>query len=627
MKVYRFIVCIIISLFLFSPCFYVYADYDLGDYDYTPVAKPDIKQYPKSVDGFGAFCRDFSLYCAAGTYDNAVEFISSFLPNSGMGDLSELADYFGVPNAAEQFRRLLFPNSAFSPFYDPYYEKDFHVSGIPGSTGSQEYVWGDGILKFSYDFDRFFDCSTVYHSSISDYNNYYASNDGLATPLYTMVSYTLPSAGSAVWFRPYGIFSADQTERHYSGSVSNPRCKFIYYEGYLCVYVIFDYTLTFHNTDTGFTSTNTYTDQSAGNPLAILPPNDPKVPDVIDKLKGVPQLLITPPSDDTIDDSPYCHLYSPDAPALDPVPYYYYIDNNNNYYLTPDPVLPDKDKPSDAIPISPDGTVNINGNTYMPINVLNSFSNQMQAMLSVALTSYYTNIYISLGGNMSDCGCPDYSNWLNLINSRLGTIDYDLRSIYNLLLSIYNKQAADPVLGRLPDIDMPKLKGVNKVMINDYQDAIYNKFDYSTLFKSLRVILDYFVDGYADVDTNDYDNMFITRQYISEEPNINIDLPGSADPPALPDTPDVPDLPDNVQLSSYQRLYTTGSAGKPHFYFDCMGEEIDLMAWYTPEADNALSQWRSFVGIILVAGWLLWFIRNLPSLFNRVGNVDVGGDT
>lgn len=51
------------------------------------------------------------------------------------------------------------------------------------------------------------------------------------------------------------------------------------------------------------------------------------------------------------------------------------------------------------------------------------------------------------------------------------------------------------------------------------------------------------------------------------------------------------------------------------------------MAWYTPEADNSLSQWRSFVGIILVAGWLLWFIRNLPSLFNRVGNVDVGGGT
>lgn len=615
MRLYRFLLAIIVSLFLLSAPLHVFADYDLGDYDYTPVAKPDYKQYPATSEGFGAYCKDFALYCAAGTYDNTVQFITSFGP---VGDeLNDLYSYFDEPNAAEVFRRLLFPNSAFSPFYDPYYERDFHVSGTPGSAGSEEYVWGDGILRFSYDFDRFFDCTTHYYSSLSDLNNSYADNAGFATSLYTMVSYNLPGAGSAVWFKPHGLFSADATERHYSGTVKNVTCD-TYHDssGNLLAQVFFDYTLHYVNTDTGYTSSHTYNHESCGNGLVILKSGDTREDDVVDILKGVPRLLITPPIDDNIDDTPYCNLYSPDAPALDPVPYYYYIDDDGNYYLTPDPVLPSNPKPDNAIPISPDGTVTVGGNTYMPINVLNSFSTQMQSMLSVALTSYYTNIFIGLGGDMSNCGCPDYSNWLMLINSKLGTLDYDLQRIYDLLFKIYNKQSGD--IGNLPGIELPKLSGTNKVMINDYEDAIYNKLDYSTLFDSLRIILDYFVDGYADVDTNDYDHMFITQQYIQDVPDIDIDLPI----PALPTDPDVPALPDDVYTSSYQILYTTGQLDNPHMYIDIMGTQIDLMSWYTSDTEDALSTWRSFLSICLVGGWLLWFIRSLPSLFNKVGSVD-----
>lgn len=621
MRIYRFLLAFIVSLFLLSAPLHVFADYDLGDYDYTPVAKPDYKQYPATSEGFGAYCKDFALYCAAGTYDNTVNLISSFGPTQ----LDDLYSYFDVPNAAEVFRRMLFPNSAFSPFYDPYYERDFHVSGTPGSVGSEEYVWGDGVLKFSWDFDRFFDVSRVAHSSLSDINNAYDSNDGFATPLYTMVSYNLPGTGSALWYTPHGLFNADQTERHYSGTVSNPTVSLYNdYSGHVMAQVFFDYTVHYYNSDDQSSWSQTYTSQSAGNGLVVANRGDPSEDELRRILKGVPQLLITLPTDDNIDDTPYCNLYSPDSPALDPVPYYYYIDDDGNYYLTPDPVLPSNPKPDNAIPISLDGTVNIGGNTYMPINVLNSFSSNIQNMLSIALTSYYTNIFIGLGGDMSNCGCPDYSNWLMLINSKLGTLDYDLRSIYNLLLQIYNKQSDDFGNLNLPNFDMPELNGVNKVMIRDYQNSIYNKFDYGSLFDSLRLILDYFVDGYAEVDTNDYDNMFATQQYITDVPDIDIDLPLDPDLPALPDTPDVPALPEDVVLSSYQRLYSTGTAGDPHFYFDFMGTQIDLMAWYTPESEEALSAWRSFVGIILVGGWLMWFIRNLPSLFNKVGFVDCG---
>lgn len=615
MRLYRFLLAIIISLFLLSAPLHVFAYYDLGDYDYTPVAKPDYKQYPATSEGFGAYCKDFALYCAAGTYDNTVQLITSFDPVAD--DLNDLYSYFDVPNGAEVFRRLLFPNSAFSPFYDPYYERDFHVSGTPGSVGSEEYVWGDGVLKFSWDFDRFFDVSQVAHSSLSDINNFYDSYDGFATPLYTMVSYNLPGTGSALWYTPHGLFNADQTERHYSGTVSNPTVTLYNdYSGHVMAQVFFDYTLHYYNSDDQSSWSHTYTQQSAGNGLVVANRGDPSEDEVRRILKGVPQLLTTLPSDDNIDDTPYCKLYSPDSPSLDPVPYYYYIDDDGNYYLTPDPVLPSYPKPDNAIPISPDGTVTVGGNTYMPINVLNSFSNQMQSMLSVALTSYYTNIFIGLGGDMSNCGCPDYSNWLMLINSKLGTLDYDLQRIYDLLLKIYNKQSGD--IGNLPGIELPKLSGTNKVMINDYEDAIYNKLDYSTLFDSLRIILDYFVDGYADVDTNDYDHMFITQQYIQDVPDIDIDLPI----PALPTDPDVPALPDDVYTSSYQILYTTGQLDNPHMYIDIMGTQIDLMSWYTPETEAALSTWRSFLSICLVGGWLLWFVRSLPSLFNKVGSVD-----
>lgn len=617
MRIYRFTFAIIVSLFLLSAPLHVFADYDLGDYDYTPVAKPDYKQYPATSDGFGSFCKDFSLYCAANTYDGIIETLDSFLPNGGGASLNDVADYFGVPNAAEQFRRLLFPNSAFSPFYDPYYERDFHVTGEPGSTGSEKYVWGDGILSLSYDFDRFFDTTLHYYSSLSDFNRSYAANSGLATPLYTMVSYSLPSAGTAVWFRPHGIFSDTSTERHYSGTISNPKVNFSRNsDGDLLASVTIDYTLRYVNTDTGNTWTSNFTDQSCGNPLVILKAGDPREDEVRRQLNGVPQLLITPPSDDNIDETPYCHLYSPDSPSFDPVPYYYYIDDDGNFYLTPDPVLPSNPKPDNAIPISPDGTVTIGDSIYMPINVLSSFSSQMQSLLSVALTSYYTNIFIGLGGDMSNCGCPDYSNWLMLINSKLGTLDYDLQRIYDLLFKIYNKQSVD--IGNLPGIDLPKLTGTNKVMINDYEDAIYNKLNYSKLFNSLRLILDYFVDGYAYVDTNDYDHMFTTQQYIQDLPDINIDLPI----PALPTDPDVPALPDDVSMSSYQILYTTGQVDNPHMYIDIMGTQIDLMSWYTSDTEEALSTWRSFLSICLVGGWLLWFIRSLPSLFNKVGSVD-----
>lgn len=602
MRLYRFLLAIIISLFLLSAPLHVFADYDLGDYDYTPVAKPDYKQYPATSEGFGAYCKDFALYCAAGTYDNTVQFITSFGPLGD--DLNDLYSYFDEPNAAEVFRRLLFPNSAFSPFYDPYYERDFHVTGEPGSVGSEEYVWGDGILRFSYDFDRFFDCTTHYYSSISDYNNTYAANTGMASPLYTMVSYSLPGSGSAVWFRPHGLFSANSTNRHYSGSLTNPRCSFITNStGDLLVRVEFDYTLTLLNTDTQTTWTQSYSGESSGAYLVILKAGDPNESDVRRQLNGVPRLLITPPTDDNIDDTPYCNLYSPDGPALDPVPYYYYIDDNGNYYLTPDPVLPSYPLPDNAIPISPDGTVSVGGNIYMPINVLNSFSNQMQSLFSVALTSYYTNIFIGLGGDMSNCGCPDYSNWLMLINSKLGTLDYDLQRIYDLLLLIYNKQS-----DQFPDLDLPEVPDglTPTVVIQDFASIVYDRINPAPLFKGLSTILSFMFDGWVDPIGDDF---FDISNYFDPDSSVSISS--------------VNDESQIYNDSSFITLASEGSVS-PSFPVKVGDYEMDLMSWYSPDFDPQLAVGKNFISIILVCGWILWFIRQIPSLFGSVSTVDRG---
>lgn len=602
-RIFAIILCVVfMSSYLSFP---VYADYDLGDYDYTPVARPDYKQYPKTSDGFGAYCKDFALYCAAGTYDNTVQFITSFNPLSNQ--LDDLTSYFGddIVNSSEVFRRLLFPNSAFSPFYDPYYERDFHVSGTPGSAGSEEYVWGDGILRFSYDFDRFYDTTLHYYSSISDFNNIYDANIGRATPLYTMVSYNLPGSGSAVWYRPHGIFNADWTERHYSGSVSNPRVNFSVdpNTGDVTVSVSFDYVLTYLNTDDQSTWTETYLDQSCGSPLAILKAGDPHYDEVHNILTGVPRLLITPPTDDNIDDTPYCNLYSPDSPSFDPVPYYYYIDDNGNYYLTPDPVLPSYPQPDNAIPISPDGTVNIGGNIYMPINVLSSFNSQIQSIFSVALTSYYTNIFVGMGGNMSNCGCPDYSNWLNLINSRLGTIDYDLYRIYDLLLKIYNKQSGD-----LPELDLPDVPDLTPtVVIQDFASIIYDRINPAPLFKGLSTILSFMFDGWVDPIG---DNFFDISNYFDPDNSVSVSS--------------VVDDPQVYNDSAFISLASEGSVS-PSFPVQVGDYEIDLMSWYSPDLDPQLAVGKNFMSIILVCGWIMWFIRQIPSLFGSVSTVDRGG--
>lgn len=628
-KIICFVICFIfMSSFCLLPVYADYDDYDLGDYDYTPVALPDPTQYPCTADGFTSFTRDLTLYLAVSPYDAVCDYLTdTTLPGNALNYFSKSDE--DIKNPAEVFRRMLFPTPAFSPYYDPYYENEWHSHGHPGSHGRETYSFGDGLLTFTYDFNLSGAISLGLHSNVSDLNNSSSYYDDVLCSLVVTANYSDKSGGSAFWRSSMGMNFPDYKNFHYSGTVSNPHISLRENKdkGLLLCSVLFDYKLVRYNTDTGESSTIVHEDASAGSPLAVCKLSDPNYVDIKNKLKGVPTLIKEPDTPPTVDNAPQCVLIpEPKEDSAPPVtdvtntPFFFYVDVDGDINISPDIVLDTTPPtvPDVSYPVTSDGTVNINGNNFMCLPVLNSFSLNMQNLFNVSLSCYYQNLYINMGGDASECGCPDYSSWLSLINSRLVGIDYDLNRIYSLLLCIYNKQADqfDFSADKLPGVDFPELKGEVSVAIDDLELTIYRKFDYSNYFTCLRNILDYFVDGYAEVDKNNYYKMF----NVSDPPDPFADSPGD---PALPgeDSGEVPEVA--ASDSVFYEFSQTGTVS-PSFCFEFMGQSIDLMSWYTPEVEPYMAILRNFIGLCLLCGWLLWFVRSLPSLFNVVGSVDNG---
>ncbi len=633
-KIFCVIICFVfMSLFCVLPVYADYDDYDLGDYNYTPVAVPDPSQYPCNAEGFTSFNRDLSLYLAVSPYDAVCDYISDYsLPSNVMEYFSMSDD--DIKNPFEVFRRMMFPTSAFSPFYDPYYEDEWHSHGHPGSNGRETYTWGNGLLTFTYDFNLMGNITLAAQSSVDPKNTYSKDYyDVLCSVVYT-ASFSY-GGNSVFWRTSDGIhYNASQNKNfHYSGKISNPTVS-IYedYSNHYMAQIYCDGIINCYNTDTGETTTNSFKKSSIGNGLVLCNKSDPNATEIVNTLKGVPMLYKDPDTPSQIDNAPQCILLPEpknditDPPVTAPTtPFFYYVSPDGTINISPDIVLTDPNTPFTApdssFPVSSDGTVNFGGNTFMCIPVLNTFNLNMQNNFNVSLSAFYQNLFLNMGGDPAACGCPDYTSWLSLINSRLAGVDYDLQRIYHVLLAIYNKQAKqfDFSVNGLPGVEFPEIDGEVTVAIDDLELEMYRKFDYSAYFNCLRLILDYFVDGYVEIDTTNYDKLFLV-----DDPPNPLPLPDTSEDPPVDET-----LPDaaaaSVSYSTFQNFYRTGTAS-PSFTFDFMGHSIDLMSWYSPEVEPYMAVLRNFLGLCILCGWLMWFVRVLPSLFNVVGSVDNGKD-